>query len=168
MTARLAVRMYASPQNGQDISIPLFADFSSEEVPYQIYKRSFFGRIVSYFCHCSRIYLFFPGRILSIISMPGVACTSIPPVSLCLTVCALAIPLAVAAAQEEAAAGQAVENGALGMLIIKARVHGRRKIRSQASKGIPANVKDGDHSNPSPVSPSCPLFSLWTGTSAPR
>ena len=90
----------------------------------------------------SRIYLFFPGRILSIVSMSGIACASIPPVSLCLTVCALAIPLAAAAAQEEAAAGQAVENGALGKFIIKACVHGRRNIRCQSSKGIPANVKD--------------------------
>ena len=77
--------------------------------------------------------------------MSGIACASIPPVSLCLTVCALAIPLAAAAAQEEITAGQAVENGALGILIIKACVHGRRNIRCQAAEGIPANVKDGGH-----------------------
>lgn len=49
-----------------------------------------------FFCHCSRIYLFFPGRILSIVSMSGIACASIPPVSLRLTIRALAIPLAAA------------------------------------------------------------------------
>ena len=81
----------------------------------------------------------------TIISMSGVACASVPPVSLCLTIRALAIPLAAAAAQEEAAAGQAVENGALGILIIKACVHGWRNIRCQAAKGIPANVKDRGH-----------------------
>ena len=77
--------------------------------------------------------------------MPGIACASIPPVSLCLTVGALAIPLAAAAAQEEAAAGQAVENGALGILIIKARVHGWRNIRCQPAKGIPADIKNRGH-----------------------
>ena len=41
--------------------------------------------------------------------MSGVACASIPPVSLCLTICALAIPLAAAAAQEEITAGQATD-----------------------------------------------------------
>ena len=74
--------------------------------------------------------------------MSGVACASVPPVSLCLTVCALTIPLAAAAAQEEITAGQAVENGALGILVIKACVHGRRNIRCQSAEGIPANVKD--------------------------
>ena len=77
--------------------------------------------------------------------MPGIACASIPPVSLCLTVCALAIPLAAAAAQEEAAASHAAQHGALWILIIKACVQRRRNIRCQEAKGIPANVKDGGH-----------------------
>lgn len=38
-----------------------------------------------------------------------------------------------------------MENEALGILIIKARIHRRRNIRCQASKGIPANVKDRGH-----------------------
>ena len=77
--------------------------------------------------------------------MSGVACASVPPVSLCLTIRALAIPLAAAAAQEEITAGQAVENGALGKFIIKARVHGWRNIRCQPAKGIPADIKNRGH-----------------------
>lgn len=119
-------------------------------------------------CKFSNSPLFFCSRILPIVFMPGIACASIPPVSLCPTVCALTIPLAAAAVQKEAAAGQTVENGALEILIIKACVRGWRNIRCQPTEGIPANVKDVDHSNPSPVSSNCPLFSPWTGTSAPR
>ena len=137
--------MQASPQNGQDISIPLFADFSSAEVPYQIYKRSFFWKDRFFFRQFSHSLLFSSDGIATIISMPGIACAPVPPVSFRLTIRTLAIPLAAAAAQEEITAGQAVENGALGKFIIKARVHGWRNIRCQPAKGIPANVKDRGH-----------------------
>ena len=77
--------------------------------------------------------------------MPGVACTSVPPVSLCLAIRALTIPLAAAAAQEETAASHAAQDGALGILVIKARIHGRCDIRRQTSKGIPADIKNRGH-----------------------
>ena len=110
-----------------------------------LYHKTVLLREDRFFCQFSHSPLFSRDGIATIVSMPGVACASIPPVSLRLTVCALAIPLAAAAAQEEITAGQAVENGALGILIIKARIHRRRKIRCQAAKGIPADVKDSGH-----------------------
>ena len=77
--------------------------------------------------------------------MSGVACAPVPPVSFRLTICALAIPLAAAAAQEETTASHAAQHGALGILVIKARVHGRRNIRCQSAEGIPADIENRDH-----------------------